>query len=172
MVKSALVFCRSPVETKSTNTSLDGPVNRVHPGARIHLLPTVCRDRTYTAHWIFLSITMRRWSTQNVVPALHEASWEAVQRSICRHSLAGMVPPGAWVLSRNKDRKHDQKTSQQWLTDWQMSCSTTDLKCDLWGDEHYQPAGFGLQLWALWNRNHMRGVFRSIKTNTQRLNRN
>lgn len=70
--------------------------------------------------------------------------------------------------------KHLPSNPLQWLTDGQMSCnrSRPDLKCDLWGEEYYQPAGFGLQLWGLWNRNHMRGVFCNIKTNTQRLNRN
>lgn len=32
---------RMAVEAKPSNTLLDGPMNRVHPGARIHLLPAV-----------------------------------------------------------------------------------------------------------------------------------
>lgn len=45
---SAPFYCRahkastSPVETQGADTLLDGSVDRVHPGARIHLLPAVC----------------------------------------------------------------------------------------------------------------------------------
>lgn len=52
--------CRSPVETKTTNTSPDGLVNRVHPGARVHLLPAVCRDRRYTSYWHCINHNYKR----------------------------------------------------------------------------------------------------------------
>lgn len=40
--KSQRTASTSPVETQSADTLLDGPVDRVHPGAGIHLLPAVC----------------------------------------------------------------------------------------------------------------------------------
>lgn len=170
----------SPVETKTTNTSLDGPVNRVHPGARIHLLPTVFRDIRNTTYWI---LYISQWPDEAhkmlcqqfmLPPERHFYLHSAVTHWLARRL---QVPQESLEARRENTirlGKHLTSDPLQWFTDWQMSCNITrtDLKCDLWGEEHYHPAGFGLQLWALWNRNHMRGVFCSMKTNTQRLSHN
>lgn len=119
--------------------------------------------RCASSSWSVLGVS------SEVVSNLSLTGWQGASR--CRSALY------------RQEKKQNKKTtirvgehltsdSLLWFTNRQMSCNITHpgLKCDLWGKEHYQPAGLGLQLLVLWNRNHMRGVFRSIKTNTQRLN--
>lgn len=68
------------------------------------------------------------------------------------HSLAGRVPAGLGVFTRNQRAQSEmgeKKDERGNLPDY------SDAK----EEKHYQPAGFGLQLQVLWNRNHMRGVF-------------
>lgn len=79
-------------------------------------------------------------------------------------SLRGKVAAGATVFSENERR--------QW--DWEMEVMRPNRSRSGGRprEEAYPAVVPGLQLRALWNRNHMRGVFCGIKTNTQGLNHN
>lgn len=123
-----------------------------------------------------VSITVTGGNMLNFVPTVQGASRRPFKchiQSAVTHWLARRLQLLQCSLEAGKENrirfgKHLSSDPHQWLT----GITRPDLKCDLWEEDHYQPAGFGLQLWALWNRNHMRGVFRSTKTNTLRLNRN
>lgn len=88
-----------------------------------------------------------------------QASLEKRKENTVTSDGGGGISPLTHVSDSQTDRCHATQVVLIWSVTYKV-------------EEHYQTAGLGLQLWALWNRNHMRGVFRSIKTNTQRLNRN
>lgn len=96
------VNCRSPVEAKSTNTFLDGPVNRVHPGARIHLLPTVCRDRRYRSYWNSISHN-DRMSQQFTRPP--ERQLKGHLQSAVTHWLARFLQVPRFPLETRKENR-------------------------------------------------------------------
>lgn len=140
------------------------------------------RDTRYMTYWNCINHNDETKHTKHCAQQFigpPERQFRGHLQSAVTHWLARRLQVPPCSLETRKENtirlgKHLTSEPLQWLTNGQLSCNTSrpDLKCDLWGEEHYQPAGLGLQLRALWNRNHMRGVFRSIKTNTQRLNHN
>lgn len=88
-------------------------------------------------------------------------------------SLGGKVAAGATLLSEKPKetmRLEAHQTSDTGEVEI-MRANVSRSGGRPW-KEAYPAVVPGLQLRALWNRNHMRGVFRGIKTNTQGLNRN
>lgn len=73
------------------------------------------------------------------------------------HSLAGRVPAGPGVVTR-KQRAQSEMGNEN---SSEVPCQATVTLRG--GEKHYRPAGPGLQLQVLWNRNHMRGVFHSAR---------
>lgn len=64
--KSRCPASTSPVETQSADTLLDWPVDRVHPGAGIHLLPAVCTAHKTHSGSVLLCWRDYSWSKVDV----------------------------------------------------------------------------------------------------------
>lgn len=110
--KSQHTASASPVETQSADTLLDGPVDRVHPGAGIHLLPAVCTGHKTQSGSVPLS-----WPENNGVKG---------QPGSVTHWLAASPLGSACSL---ETRGHNQKWGNK---KWEVTCQTTVI---LWEGE-------------------------------------
>lgn len=144
----------SPVETQRADALLDGSVDRVHPGAGIHLLPAVC-----TGHKSHSGSVPLSWPENNGV--------KGRSGSVTHWLAESLQGPACSLENREHNEKWEGKKNRE------ASCQTT---VTLWGGERLPACwSWATAASAVEQKPHEGSVSRckkKNKKNTQRLDGN